>query len=200
MLTESHTSKLLGEPTVAVAEAPARQRDSLGRYVLGLAPFLAVVAQFGLIVLVINQWQLESVSLSRLMQLAFIGFIIHHFLPLRFRLPFFAGLSLVAVITGVGHLGPNVIAGWMQGKSTVSSLLYHLVPGLTLIGIGLGLIGICHLPIRFGARIVLVAVAGAALAFLRANSQWFPDVTEMWVVFGSMFMFRVIVYLYDLKH
>jgi len=90
-------------------------------------------------------------------RLALVGFVIHHFLPLRFRRPSFAGLSLVAVITAVGHLGPNVITGWMHGKSMLNSLLYHLVPGLTLIRIGLGLIGICHLPIRFGARVGLVA-------------------------------------------
>ncbi len=66
--------------------------------------------------------------------------------------------------------------------------------------IGLGLIGLSHLPIRFAARIGLLAVAGAGLAFLRAHSRWFPDVTEMWVILGSMFMFRLIVYLYDLKH
>ena len=82
----------------------------------------------------------------------------------------------------------------------MGSILYHLVPGLTLIGIGLGLIGICHLPIRFGARVALIAIVGAGLAFLRAHSQWFPDVTEMWVILGSMFMFRLMVYLYDLKH
>ena len=109
-------------------------------------------------------------------------------------------LSLVAVITAVGHFGPNVIASWMRGKGTLNGLLYQLVPGVTLVGIGLGLIGLCHLPIRFGARVGLVAIAGAGLAFLRAHSQWFPDVTEMWVILGSMFMFRLMVYLYDLKH
>src|SRR6266436_5275976 len=200
MLTESQTSKLLGEPAIAVAEAPARQRDSLRGYVLGFAPFLAVVVQFGLIVLVVTQWQLESVSLSRVMQLAFVGFIIHHSLPQRFRFPFFAILSLLAVITSVGHIGPNEGRKWLTGTITTAGFLYHLVPGLALIGIGLGLIGICHLPIRFGARVALVAVAGAGLAFLRANSQWFPDVTEMWTILGSMFMFRLIIYLYDLKH
>jgi hypothetical protein len=33
------------------------------------------------------------------MQLAFAGFVIHHLLPLRFRFPFFAMLSLVATVT-----------------------------------------------------------------------------------------------------
>src|SRR6266480_7125189 len=200
MLTESQTSKELGEPTMAAVEAATPPRESLGRYAIGLAPFLAVVVQFGLIVLVVNQWQLESVSLSRVMQLAFVGFVIHHLLPQRFRLPFFAILSLLAVITSVGHLGPNVLRAWLTGKMTTNGFLYHLFPGLTLIGIGLGLIGICHLPIRFGARIAAVAVAGAGLTVLRANSRWFPDVTEMWVFLGSMFMFRLMVYLYDLKH
>src|SRR4051794_3514840 len=164
------------------------------------AQFLAILAQFALIVVAIHSWQLETQLLDRLMWLALVGFVIHHFLPARFRLPFFAMLSLLAVITGLGHLGPNVGVAWLSGKITTSGLLYHLVPGLAVIGIGLGLIGICHLPSRFGARLGLLAVAGAGLAFLRAHSQWFPDVTEMWVVLGSMFMFRLISYLYDLRH
>ncbi len=199
MLTETKTYKRPEVTTVMPVAEPATSRpsgDSLSR----AAPFFAILAQFGLIVLVVDYWHLESQPLARLMWLAFGGFIIHHLLPLRFRPAFFAILSLVAVITGVGHIGPNVGMGWLSGRITTSGFLYHLVPGLTLIGIGLGLIGLCHLPIRFAARVGLVAVAGAGLAFLRAHSRWFPDVTEMWVILGSMFMFRLIIYLYDLKH
>src|SRR4051812_23997052 len=76
-----------------------------------LARFFAVVVQFGLIVLVVEYWQIESQALTRLMWLSLVGFIVHHLLPQRYRLSFFAGLSIVAVITAVGHLGPNVIAG-----------------------------------------------------------------------------------------
>src|SRR5437762_4256587 len=188
------------ELRLAAAEASIPRRSSVRQYNAELAQFLAVVVQFGLIVLLLQYWQLESQQLSRLMWLAFAGFVIHHLLPVRFRLRFFAGLSLVAVITAVGHLGPNVITGWMHGKSTLNGFLYQFVPGLTLIGIGLGLIGICHLPIRFGARVGLVAAAGAGLAIMRAHNQWFPDITEMWVILGSMFMFRLMIYLYDLKH
>jgi len=173
---------------------------SMKQRIFGFGQFAAVAIQFGLIALVVDSWQLESQLLARLMWLSFAGFIIHHFLPLRFRLPFFAMLSLLAVVMGVGHLGPNVGMAWFTGKITTASFLYHLVPGLTLVGIGLGLIGVCHLPIRFGARVGLVALIGAGLTFLRANSHWFPDVTEMWIILGSMFMFRLMVYLYDLRH
>jgi hypothetical protein len=197
--TDIQTSDQRFELKLTTAKAPPR-RKSVRQHIAKGAEFLVVVAQFGLVVLLVQYWQLESQLLARLMWLAFVGFVIHHLLPLRFRLPFFAMLSLVAVITAVGHLGPNVGRAWLTGKLTTAGFLYHLIPGLTLVGIGLGLIGICHLPIRFTARVGLVAVAGAALAFLRAHSQWFPDVTEMWVILGSMFMFRLMIYLYDLKH
>src|SRR6266496_2742382 len=199
MLSKTLTSELVGE-TKARGVEPSVARRTLRPRFAALAPFFAIVAQFALIATVIDYWQLESQSLTRLMWLAFAGFIIHHLLPLRFRLVFFAMLSLLTALTDVGHLGPNVGLAWVTGKMTTTGFLYHLLPGLTLIGIGLGLIGLCHLPIPFGARVGLVAVAGAALAFLRAHSQWFPDVTEMWVILGSMFMFRLMSYLYDLKH
>jgi len=178
---------------------PARSRPS-GHYLSGAARFLAVLIQFALIAIVIDYWQLDSQLLARVMWLAFAGFVIHHFLPQRFRLPFFAMLSVVAVVTAVGHLGPNVFSGWVGGRMTTPNFLYHLLPGVTLVAIGLSLIGLCHLPIRYWLRVSLIALAGAGLAFLRAHSQWFPDVSEMWVILGSMFMFRLMIYLYDLKH
>ena len=199
MLTKTLTSEPVGEIKAVVVEPSVARCTPPSRFA-ALATFLAIVAQFGLIVMVVGYWQLESLPLARLMALAFAGFVIHHLLPVRFRLPFFAMLSLVAVITGVGHFGPNIWRSWLIGKMTTTGFLYHLLPGSTLIGIGLGLIGLCHLPIRFAARVGLVAVAGAGLAFLRGHSQWFPDVSEMWVILGSMFMFRLMIYLYDLKH
>ena len=118
MLTEAQASKGFAEAKMVAAEATKPPRESLRRYVIGLAPFLAVVVQFALIVLVVDQWHLENLSLSRVMQLAFVAFIINHFLPERFRLPFFAALSLLAVITAVGHLGPNVIGAWPLAADT----------------------------------------------------------------------------------
>jgi hypothetical protein len=185
---------------VAVSEARSPRWSFLEQYASGLAPFSAIILQFGLIVLAVHSWQIESLSLARLMQFALVGFVIHHLLPLRFRLPFFAILSLVAIVTALGQMGPKTWVAGLTGRISLSNFLYHLTPGLTLIGIGLTLIGLCHIPIRFSARVALVVVAGAALTLLRAHSQWFADVGEMWVILGSMFIFRLMVYLYDLKH
>src|SRR6266480_2814555 len=105
MLTTNQTSRLAAETAVAVVEEVIPRRSSVGRYAREVAPFLAAVVQFGLIVRVVRDWQLESLSVSRLMDLAFVGFVIHHLLPLRFRLSFFAVLSLIAVVLGVGEMG-----------------------------------------------------------------------------------------------
>src|SRR5882724_7752737 len=88
------------ELRLATAEALTPRRTSMESHAARLAQFLAVIAQFGLIVMVVNYWQLESQLLARLMWLAFVGFVVHHLLAQRFRLPFFAMLSLLAVITG----------------------------------------------------------------------------------------------------
>src|SRR5438067_2470047 len=199
MLTETKTYNKPNVTAVVSVAQPATSRLS-DHYLSRPAQFLMVLVQFALIAMVIDYWQLESQPLARLIWLAFAGFIVHHSLPQRFRLPFFAMLSLFAVITAVGHFGPNIGIAWLTGKITTTVFLYHLFPGVTLIVIGLGLIGLCHLPIRFGARAVLVIIAGAGLAVVRAHTHWFPDVTEIWVVLGSMFMFRLMIYLYDLKH
>ena len=98
MLTEAKTYNGPDATTIAPAARPLTSRY-LRDYLSRPAQFLAIVVQFALIAVVVGQWQLESQLLSRLMWLAFFGFIVHHLLPRRLRLPFFAMLSLVAVIT-----------------------------------------------------------------------------------------------------
>jgi hypothetical protein len=148
-----------------------------------------------LIVALLSYFQLESRTLTRLLQVTFVGFLIHHALPLRFRLPFFAALSFGSVLLVTGQW-----VGFLRGRLALGPFLHELIPGFVLLGIGLFLIGLCHLPIRFAARVALVATVGAALAVFRVNAQWFPELSEIWIILGSMFVFRIMVYLYDLKH
>lgn len=132
-----------------------------------------VILQLLALLMVIRQYQLVSPAFLRIAAVAFIGFVIHHFLPLRHRMPFFVLLSFV----GIGIVfGPAAL--W-------------------LIAIGLGLVGICYLPVAFQARIGLLVAAGALLAVTRANWVPAPWPVVIWPILGSMFMFRLIVYLYD---
>jgi len=144
---------------------------------IGVAHFLLVLAQLGLLALVLRQFQIESGAFIRLALLAFAGFVIHAWLPLRYRLPFFLALSLAGIALVLGPAN-----------------------GAVLVAIGLVLIAICHLPLAFSARIALLLAVVAVLAVQRA--QWLPAPWSeaIWPILGSMFMFRLIVYLYDLKH
>jgi D-alanyl-lipoteichoic acid acyltransferase DltB (MBOAT superfamily) len=142
-----------------------------------LGKFVILVAQLGLLTLVIRQFQIESNAFLRIALLTFCGFVIHYFLQQRYRLPFFLLLSL----TGIG-------------------IVLGVLNAIWLIGIGLILIGICHLPLSFTTRVLLLLFTGVLLAVLRMD--WFhaPWPVAIWPILGSMFMFRLIAYLYDLKH
>jgi hypothetical protein len=143
-----------------------------------LGKFLGVVVQLGLLILVIRQFELGNVVFyDSIMQLVFYGFILHYFLPQEYRLPFFLFLSLVAF---VGVLG--------------------ITNGVWLIGTGLALIGLCHLPIKFGYRIILIALLVGLLAIARAGLIQTSLPVAIWPILGSVFMFRLIIYIYDLKH
>jgi D-alanyl-lipoteichoic acid acyltransferase DltB (MBOAT superfamily) len=167
------------------SSAPAReQRDattqarSVAADIPAVTRFLSLEVQLGLLVLVMQQFNLVSPLFNhQIMLLIFFGFLVHYFLPFEYRLPFFLFLSLsaIACVFGVTQ------ASW-------------------LVAIGLTLIGFCHVPVSFKLRLVLVTLAGCALAELRVG--WFhaPWSDAIWPILASMFMFRLIVYLYSLKH
>ena len=142
-----------------------------------------VTLQFVLLTAVIRFVNPETRAFENVLMLALLGFLVNHFLPLSWRIPFFATLSVASVL---------MTLGWEQG--------------LWLLGIGATLIGLCHLPIPFGWRVGLLLVAAVVLAALRVNGigvlatggSLVPG--AIWPILGAMFMFRLLVYLYDLKH
>jgi D-alanyl-lipoteichoic acid acyltransferase DltB (MBOAT superfamily) len=139
--------------------------------------FLILASQLGLLLVVLRQFQIESNAFLRVAALAFGGFAIHYFLPDRFRPPFFLFLSLSSI-----------------------ALVFGPAAGAWLVGIGLVLIGICHLPLPFYGRVLALLVAGAGLAMLRVDWVQAPWSQAIWPILGSMFMFRLMVYLYDVSN
>jgi D-alanyl-lipoteichoic acid acyltransferase DltB (MBOAT superfamily) len=161
-------------PSTTAAQAPQKTAPQ-GK--ITVVNFLLVLVQLGLLALVLRQFQIESGAFIRLALLAFAGFAIHAWLPLRYRLPFFLALSLAGIVLVLGVAN----AAW-------------------IVGIGLVLLGICHLPFAFPTRIAILLSLVVVLVAQRA--QWMPAPWSeaIWPILGSMFMFRLIVYLYDLKH
>jgi hypothetical protein len=168
---ESVDIYLIVMPESSNHEAPVAQ---------GLIPlwsFAFIVLQLALLTIAIRQFRIESPAFLRLAILAFGGFVIHAFLPLKWRLLFFVGLSFAAIFVVLG-----------------------MAAGAWVISLGLVLIGICHLPMRLRTRAGLLAGVGILLAAQRAGLIGFPWSQAVWPILGSMFMFRLIVYLYDLEH
>ncbi len=154
------------------------QAPSSGTSVTEVLRFAGIVAQVALALWLILVFRIESpVFYERIAPLAGAGFVMHHLLPMRARLPFFVALSLAGIV-----------------------LVFGAVQGGWLVGIGLLLIALCRLPISFAARVGLVCATGGGLALMRGGLVSAPWSGAIWPILGSMFMFRLIVYMYDLRH
>ncbi len=132
-----------------------------------LPRLMAVVLQVALLLGLAHYFNLESLAFRKVMALALVGFVVHHLLPLAIRLPFFVLLSLAALV-----------------------MVVQPANALRLTGVGLALIGMCHLPIHFWCRLTLIAAAVTALVMGRAG--WLieiPGFEAVWPILGSMFMF-----------
>jgi D-alanyl-lipoteichoic acid acyltransferase DltB (MBOAT superfamily) len=159
----------------AIGTRGAAPSQAAGR--IGIRDFLLVAVQLALVLLLFRQFQIESTAFIQLAAVAFAGFAVHAFLPFRWRLPFFSALSLATIpmVLGIGN-------------------------GVWLIAIGAVLIGICHLPLSIRTRALILCAVAALLIAQRAKLLPFPWSEAIWPILGSMFMFRLIVYFYDLRH
>jgi hypothetical protein len=160
----------------AKAEYAAETSQALNEHV-DFGKFTLIALQLALLLLVIRQFQIQSGAFLRISIIAFGGFAIHYFLPMRWRMPLFALLSLAAI---------GVVFGFTQT--------------FWLVGFGLVLIGICHLPLALPSRLGLLVGVGLMLAMFRVELITGPWSRAIWPILGAMFMFRLIVYLYDMHH
>lgn len=139
---------------------------------------ITLILQLAVVLFTFRVFNVEDTSaVHTILPLIFGGFILHALLAPAYRMPFFFFLSIAAVFA-----------------------VFGMVNGIWLIGIGMALIGMCHLPIPFRARVGLILVAVAGLVIIRGG--W---VTTSWSemvlpILGAMFMFRLVIYLHDLRH
>lgn len=137
-----------------------------------------IALEVGILVLVFRGFALENPAFYEILgPLVLVGFVAHELTPARYRPAFFLSLSLAALY-----------------------LLMGATDSLWLVTIGVLLVATCHLPLRFGLRALLLLVMAVLLAGMRVGEVAFPWSDAVWPILGSIFMFRLIVYAYDLKH
>ena len=137
---------------------------------------LRVAAQLGLAVAVAFAYGLENPAFLRVFALAAAGFVVHAVLPLRFRLPWFVLLSLAGLV-----------------------MVFRPADAAWLFGTGLVLVGLAQLPVGGMARVALLGGAGLVLAVARAGLIPVPWSPAVWPILGSMFMFRLVLYVMSLR-
>ncbi|MEM7205020.1 MAG: hypothetical protein AAF628_32500 [Planctomycetota bacterium] len=139
--------------------------------------FALTVAQRVLVAWVIDRWQIESRAFSRVFTLAAGGAVVHALLPLRFRMAFFVMLSGAGLVSVLGSRNAAVV-----------------------IAVGLIFLGLCYAPVRTPVKVAALAIAGTVLTLLRADVVSAPWSSALWPVIGSLLMFRVAIFIYDLSH
>ncbi len=170
-------AELTAPPQVAAPWYVWGRRVAEGVRWADMVRLLGLALQLILCLLVVRLFQLESRTFYHVALLTVGGFVVHALLPLRYRLQFFVALSFAAI-----------------------GLVFGIRDGLWLVAVGIVLISICHLRVAIAIRAVLLLVAGAVLAASRANLLPAPWSLSVWPVLGSMFMFRLALYLYGLRH
>ncbi|WP_165226842.1 hypothetical protein [Aquisphaera insulae] len=142
-----------------------------------LFPFLRSMALLGLLLANFHYYEIEGRAFLALMTLATAALPVHYLAPYRWKKRLFIAASIGGLY-------------WVLGTA----------PATAVVGISASLIGVCYLPIRWGARAAIVAVMALGMAVAKAQGMLAFIPATAWPIAGTMLMFRLIIYMYELKH
>ncbi|MDG3006013.1 hypothetical protein [Paludisphaera mucosa] len=152
------------------ADEPANCRRAL-------VPFLRNLLYFGLIFAVCRRYQTEGRAFQVLLQVAGLAFPIHYLAPYRWK----QGVFIAASVAGL-------------------FLVFGTGVGAVVVGLSAVLIGVGRMPVSWNLRVGILAGLTLFLACGKPAALFELAPPTVWPVLGSMFMFRMLVYMYELKH
>jgi alginate O-acetyltransferase complex protein AlgI len=138
--------------------------------------FAMLIVPLALLLLTFKVYNLEQPVFFNLACVVFGGFAVSYWLPFQYKQLFLILLSLAGAYV----------------------LLSPLVATL-LIVVGLLLFGIIRSGLEFRWRVLVLAGILCVFLYGRATGR-FHIPGDFWPVLGAIFMFRMIIYLYDVKH
>jgi D-alanyl-lipoteichoic acid acyltransferase DltB (MBOAT superfamily) len=138
--------------------------------------FAVIAGQLGVLWILFKMLRVEEPTFLVLSGLAFAGFAIHYWLPFAYKEPFWLLLS--------------VGGAFVLLDATTAALVLLL---------GAVFYGIAASPVRYSMRVGAIVTIGALLVYARGIDA-FELPPQFWPVLGAIFMFRLMVYLYDLRH
>jgi D-alanyl-lipoteichoic acid acyltransferase DltB (MBOAT superfamily) len=140
-----------------------------------LLRFAGLMAQLALLLAVFALYRVEEGGFLRLVALSFGAFAIHYWLPFAWKESWWIGVSAAGAAL---LLGP-----------TVAGLVFAA---------GLVIYGVVAAPIAYRWRLTLVLALAAAAMYGRATTG-FGVPWQFWPAFGAIFMFRLMIYMYDVR-
>jgi alginate O-acetyltransferase complex protein AlgI len=142
-----------------------------------LRRFLPVLGHLGLLLAVFKVYRVEGRAFQLLAAIALATLPVHYLLPFRLKKPAFVAISVLGL-------------AWVFGAAVAAVVL----------PVALLLIGLCRCGLPWGTRVAAVGAVAAVLALARAGVVAIPVPDAAWPVLGSLLMFRMVLYLYELKH
>ncbi|HEX8517939.1 MAG TPA: hypothetical protein VF868_17215, partial [Bacteroidia bacterium] len=143
-----------------------------------LLSFSISLLQVTLIFFIVTVYTIEpSSGIIEYAPYVVIAFVVNSFISLRFRPAFLFLISLIIIYSA-----------------------FSILAGSFIVFTGLALVGICHLPLSSRARTGIMLLAGILLALFRTEVFNIPWLNMAIMYLAPMFMFRMIIYLYELKH
>jgi hypothetical protein len=142
-----------------------------------LRSFLPVFAHLGLMLVVFKVYNIEGRAFQMLVALAAATLPVHYALPYRWKKPAFTAVSVAGLF-----------------------LVFGAAAACWILGLGAVLIGLCYAPVAWRYRAAAVAGLAVAVALLRHRAADWSVPGTVVPVLASMFMFRMIILLYELKH
>src|SRR5271166_3647354 len=140
-------------------------------------PFLRSMLQLGLLVAIFKRYQIEGRAFLALANLALLALPVHYLAPYRWKKPLFLAVSIAGLFWVFGTLAATIV-----------------------LGLSAVLLSVCFLPLSWTARAILLAALAAGLAAARSQAVFSSVPPNVWPVLASMFMFRMMIYMYEIKH
>lgn len=181
-------------PTASETAAPVRAAAATSREQVNarcaIARLLPLLLQLGILLATFHYFNIENAGFQRLAALTFGAFLIHYFLPFAWKK---VGFVVLALAVGVGVLGAPAshTIGGMYGYATAAVFLAFTM------ALALVFYAVLRLPIPFGMRATVLVGMGCTLGYLRYQYKLFGPLH--WQIFAAIFMFRMIVYAYEVK-
>ena len=138
--------------------------------------FAWLMLQLGVLLACFVYFDVEEAAFAPLAILMVGGFAVHYWLPFAYKEPFYIAFSLASAF-----------------------LMLRPATAALLLAVGGLLFAIVASPLAFRTRLAVVAILAAILIYARARLA-FGIPLDFWPVFGAIFMFRLMIYLYELAH